>query len=463
MHEKWVNGQRLKKLYGEWLIGPKLLNFFTFLLQYSFYAFRSTFLKEYLGFGSHAIGWTFSLMAGSSFLGISVWSRLADRTGRPKSIYLAIIVASWGLFMSLLLKPDFRITLGILSLYSFCAFALTPILSRTVLHMLATSGLKASKSAYGRQVIFGSFAYVFVNLVLGQVIHRDGQASTFWILSIAAASLFAVVWECFPTDHLTSSRKVLVGSPATEGQKAIDGSPDTDSHREASLSATAAKPESFSAVVSLPERRASKRQWVHLFKGNPRFVMFLGVIFLTGCARTIMSAFLPLYYKDIQLSSVEQSLLLVSGVTFEMAGFFWGPRILGLGPYWMLVLAQMIMVLRAWAYVVMAPQRDSFWLLFVIELLKGAAFGLTHLAGVKIACDSAPPGLETTAQGFYEGFYAQLPSVFSAPLGGWAIDTYGFPMLFLATAVGISISCTTVIVTFAYSRKLTFKSVQALK
>lgn len=98
-----------------------------------------------------------------------------------------------------------------------------------------------------------------------------------------------------------------------------------------------------------------------------------------------------------------------------------------------------------------------------IELLKGAAFGLTHLAGVKVARESAPEGLEATAQGFYEGCYSQLPSVISVPLGGPSIRMLGFRNTFLLTAIGISFSFVTVTSVFAYYGNLTARSSKPIK
>lgn len=53
------------------LLGPKTLCFCTYLLQYSFYAFRAVFLKDYFGIPEDQIGYVYGLLAAASFAGTS--------------------------------------------------------------------------------------------------------------------------------------------------------------------------------------------------------------------------------------------------------------------------------------------------------------------------------------------------------------------------------------------------------
>lgn len=405
--------------YAYWLVGPKLLYFCTFLLQFSFYAFRSNVFKNYFGFSTERSGWYFCLMAACSFVGISFWSRLVDKTGKPKQVYFALILLSSLFFLPLAFKPNAYVQSVLLGAYSFCIFGMNPILSQCVLQMLDASGLQGNKEIYGRQVLFGSFAYVAVNLVLGPSIDVYGEGAVFYIFSLSALALLAVVYFCFPSDG-TAGRAVQAAQ--SDGKDA--------------------QQQSMSERVSL------------LFRGNSRFAIFLGVIFLTGCARSVMSAFLTLYYRELHLSNTQSTFNLISGVVLETACFYWGPRMARVSAHWMLILAQVAMVIRSWAYVFIPQNTHTFSLLLGIELLKGLAFGLTHLAGVRVACESAPVGLETTAQGFYEGFYSQLPNAFAMPLAGWTLHRFGFEWLFLVTAYGISASCFFVTITFWNSGKL---------
>lgn len=410
-------------------IRPKILYFFVFLQQYCFYAFRSVFYKEYHQFSDYHFGCISAFSAAASFLGMTVWSNAADRTKSPKMVFFVLIcgsLLSLLCFASSAVKGVYYPALVVSCIYSFFNFGMNPILSNTVLEMLAEAG-EVDKSVYGRQVLFGTFAYVVSNLCLGIASDKYGQESLFIIYPVASLILFCAVFYAFPSDShhraaLASLKEKSTGEVEKKTKTAADDAP------------------------VLP--------WWHVLK-SPRFVLFLLVIFFTGCARTVMSSFLSLYCKkELGITGFYSSLVMIAGVVFEVGSFVMAPTVSQLGPYWMLVLAQVIMAVRAWAYVYVPASGEYFVVFLFIELLKGAAFGLTHLAGVRIAKESAPPGLEATAQGFYEGFYAQIPAIISAPMGGATIQYLGFKSLFFYTAVGISICCASVIFIFAQNGKL---------
>jgi MFS family permease len=406
--------------YRKYLIAPKLLNFFTFLYQYSFYSFRSNFLKEYfLMKEMKEVAFVFFFLAVGSFIGMSLWAYASDRTRQPKAVFSFVVLASLLSFFCMyfqeyILNHGYKITIVtfLMTLFSFFNFGMNPILSSTVLEMLSREGI-TDKAVYGRQVAFGSFSFVVVNLVLG---FFKVTSSPFLILALTGFMLLGVVFLVFPNDI----------SPV---------------------------PQKLTAEKEIVEKTGSP-PWYQLLT-NVKFVMFLSVIFLTGCARSFMSTYLTIYYKElVKLEDVKSSMLLVSGISFEIIGFWFSTSISKIGPYRMLVLAQFLMVVRCWAYYLIPGHSNYFVAFLLVELLKGAAFGLTHLAGVKVARESAPEGLEATAQAFYEGCYSQLPSVISVPLGGPAIDGIGFNATFFITAVGISISFVTVTSIFAYSGNL---------
>jgi len=411
--------------YDTMLLGPKILYFFAFLQQFSFYGFRSVFFKSYFLYSPFQTGTIYSASAAASFVGMAAWSNAADSTRKPKMIFMILVVGSLITFMSLYFKSlfegksySFLLVLSVICLYSFFNFGMNPILSHTVLEILNEAG-EVDKSIYGRQVVFGSFAYIISNFCQGYATDIFGIESIFIIFLLSTLMLIFAVIYAFPSDTKTT----------TSTEKTLESK----------------KAKSDDLIVP---------PWWHVLR-SPRFVLFLTVIFLTGCARSIMSAFLPIYCKEnLKLTGLASSLVLISGVTLEMMSFAMAPMVSGLGPYWMLVMAQMIMAVRAWAYVYVPANSSNFLVFLLIELLKGAAFGLTHLAGVRIARESAPEGLEATAQGFYEGFYAQIPAIISVPLGGMAIVAFGFERLFKYTAIGISFSCALVIFIFWQNGKL---------
>lgn len=409
--------------HQRYLLAPKLLNFFTFLFQYSFYSYRSNFLKKYFNFDFDQIAFAFFFLAIGSFVGISMWANISDRTRRPKTVFLFLILASLVTFFTMYnqtliesFKSKVYIVTFIVSLFSFFNFGMNPILSSTVLEMLARAGIN-DKAVYGRQVAFGSLSFVVSNMVLGFFDDIYGTISGFWILLATGLMLVVTVFFFFPND--------------------ID-------------------PTASRSNAEKDETPKASPPWYKLL-ANARFVMFLTVIFLTGCARSFMSVYLTLYYKEVvKFTGSQSSFLLVSGILFEVICFVMSTRVSKIGPYKMLVLAQALMAIRCWAYYLIGGDSKNFYMFLFIELFKGAAFGLTHLAGVKVARESAPEGLEATAQGFYEGCYAQLPSAISVAIGGPAIKAFGFAPIFMCTAIGMTCSFLTVLAVFALSGKLKF-------
>ena len=366
------------------------------------------------------VAFVFFFVALGSFIGMSSWAYVSDKTRQPKLVFSFVVIASllsfYGMyFQDYIMSHSYKCTIvaALMSLFSFFNFGMNPILSSVVLEMLNREGI-TDKAVYGRQVAFGSIAFIVANLVLGQF---KGASAAFPVLAVTGLMLFAVVFFVFPNDIDPSAAKK-----------------------------TEEKMQPKENVVSPP--------WYCLLM-NPKFMTFLTVIFLTGCARSFMSVYLTVYYKEtVLLSNIQSSMLLVSGILFELVGFWFSTSVSRIGPYRMLVVAQFFMVARCWAYYLIPGEKGYFAHFLFVELMKGAAFGLTHLAGVKVARESAPEGLEATAQAFYEGCYSQLPSLISVPLGGPAIKDLGFTATFLITALGISFSFVTVTSIFAFSGNL---------
>ena len=189
-------------------------------------------------------------------------------------------------------------------------------------------------------------------------------------------------------------------------------------------------------VTVSPAREQRVSPWRRLLT-NGNFLFFLFAVFMNGMARTVMTIFLSIYWKEaLRLDDTAVAVATIFGITLEVTIFYFYRFFAPLGNYWMLVIAQAAMVVRCWTYYQMPTGSGSkHWQVWAIELLKGVAFGFTHSAGVRIAAESAPAGLEATAQALYTSMYAQLPAVVAAAIGGSVYEMHGPSMLFLITSI----------------------------
>jgi hypothetical protein len=172
---------------------------------------------------------------------------------------------------------------------------------------------------------------------------------------------------------------------------------------------------------------------------DANFLFMLIVVFMIGSARAVMTNFLAKFWNEqLHLSDTQVGRSAISGVIVEMVIFAAGPWCLcTFGVFWMLLLAQLAMVGRAWAYVMLPNDAGVHWI-YLIEMLKGFGFGFTQTSGTKVAGEAAPPGLEATALALYGAVYGQLPAVITALAGG-RIYAKGPDLLMLGTAIIASI------------------------
>jgi MFS family permease len=150
-----------------------------------------------------------------------------------------------------------------------------------------------------------------------------------------------------------------------------------------------------------------------------------------------MTNFLAIFWKrEMGLSNKQIAGGAISGIVLEVLIFFFGPEVSAFfGCHWMLLIAQAAMAARSWLYWAMPDEKGWYWAVLAVELLKGVAFGFTHLAGVKTAAAAAPPGLQATSQSIYNSIYAQLPAVIAAFVGARLYSKLGPHHLFLIVAI----------------------------
>lgn len=421
------------------LLGPKFIFTAMAMIYYGFYLYRPTFLKQELKFTTAQYGYLSGMMAAVSFCFMAVWGYVADRTGKPKQVLATVSIGTAGAFSLFLVTSAEKRVLNILLLAVFAAFVsgFQAMCDDQVLRLLSFTG---QKSLYGPQRVWEALSFSVTTRLLGFLIRRFGLISIHIWMPIAAAIFIVVVMIC-GTNRLD---KDLEDSNAEQAKEAV---------KTAEMSAVDVS-STTNLIIEEEERRP-----LAILLSNRHYIFLLVGVFLTGCARSVMSNFLTLYLTEYMgLDEEQAATAAISGVileVFSLLGSAFCIRTLGI--YWMLIVAQLAMVLRAWVYVWMAPVKSNWWLVYLVELLKGLAFAFTQTAGVRLANEVVPPGLEATSQSLYTGMYSQLPAVLVACLGGMVIERFGADRLFLGTAVLATASLLLFLVKYTVDGHITFK------
>lgn len=444
----------LQRLDDSYLISPKLIYFFICTVYYALYLFRAQFMKEYLRLDLGQYGDISAMMALVSFAFMTLWSSFADHIGRHRLILVALCLALAGsMELSLFVGPienssvRFYLAAAVLSLYSFFACGILPLTDYLILKMLSDRP-GFSRDLYGRQRLWGTVSYGLTSLVVSFFTQNYDVVSIFYIVPISSLVSAAIVLFLGPTDsptplrHIFSLHKAKL-PPSDDTLAEQDGL----NKQQDMVQVQAGKGEEETGQDELekeqnidgaPEQQGStKRRPIFVLLTNSNYIFMLFVVFMTGSARAVMTTFLSAYWSDyMHLKKTQVGIAANFGILMEIVIFFFGKFFIRTcGIYWMLIFSQLAMVVRCWAYVFLPPSSSNFWVVYVIELLKGVAFGFTQSAGVKLASEIAPPGLEATAQALYTSVYSQLPAVLTAFAGGRCTKAYGPVMLFYITSV----------------------------
>lgn len=464
----------LKKANDRWLITPKLMYFTMNMVVYSFHLFRGAFITDYLLLDSKYVGLSGTLMGLVSFPCITMWSSFADAVGRHKLILSTITFGSVICFEmlffrmgSLTLRLFYSMTF--LVLYSAFLAGMQPLLDFEALELLSSKA-GFSKEIYGRQRLWGTIAYSCVTLGGAYLIKVfDGFGVLAFIMPAAAVVFVITLYFTAlpdrpkPIFNRAARRREINEKMAGENDQnnftlSIPEKQVNEINENSSLPPNESSNLQKSSPTESPEQdvqvkfvgadtgpegfahRRVKSPWKTLLT-DPNYMFFLFVVLMLGLARAVMTIFLALVWKtEMGMSTMEVAVAgAIFGMALEIVVFFIAKYISPvLGNYWMLVIAQLAMVVRCWAYFFMPKSHDWYWLVYIIELLKGLSFGMAHSAAIKIANEAAPEGLEATAQALYNSVYVQLPTIISGLVGMWAFHQFkksAPQIMFFGTAV----------------------------
>ena len=234
-------------------------------------------------------------------------------------------------------------------------FSITTSLASSAVRPLIDGAMVRSalhnKFDYGRVVLFGSAAFIVMNLGSGALIEGRGIDS---FLTIAiAASVYSLA-----TSFLLPREPMAQRAPHLQGM-----------WREA---------------VALVRQ--------------PVFIVFVAAAGVAQASHAFYYGFGTLNWRDLGYSADFIGLLWALGVIAEIVLFSMSNRVVArLGPVRLLAAAAISGLIR-WTVVALSP---PLWLLIPVQLLHAGTFGAAHLGAMHFMARAVPAHLVSTAQSLY--------------------------------------------------------------
>ena len=183
---------------------------------------------------------------------------------------------------------------------------------------------------------------------------------------------------------------------------------------------------------------------VSLLIPNAKYVTFLLVAIVAGFGATSLQSLLLMFLSDLGAPDFLEGLTLSLATVSELPIFYASGAIIRRYGAPTLMLASMAaFVVRS----VLVSFLVNPWLVLPLQLLHGFTFAGAWTAGVAIAKQNSPPGLETSAQSLFSFAYSGVGGLSGSIVGGQLYDSLGprlmyriKALIFAATAMAYALT-----------------------
>ncbi len=335
------------------------------------------FLPQYLhslGLSASEVGLVNGVSPALAMLVPPLWGQLADRTGRPGLVILAINVGGLLGYVSLYFATGFAQVLGSMALAALFFSAMTPVLDTLALHHVREAG-----GTYARVRGFGSMGFVVTSLSFGFLVDRIDRAvvGTAIGLMIASATWCAFTLARVPPVHHEGPRPTVAAALGLLRKKEI--------------------------------------------------VLFLCATGLHWLASAPYHGSLSLHLTALKHPPSVVSLTASMAVASEVIVLVIWQRIGGwLRPTSWLLVSFGVSALRWWGIAAV----DSAWALVALSALHGLTFGAFYVSAVQYMSDHVPDSLRATGQALFAAATFGLAGVIGFVASGRVYDALGGHMMF---------------------------------
>ena len=310
---------------------------------------------------------------------VPVVTAAADRLGRSGPLIGACIAMTFASLVGLLFAFEFKAIVGLAILF---AVAFTPLLP--LMDALATSGHRRGEAEYGRMRLWGSVSFILASLVGGT--------------ALEAYSPDAVIWLLLGSTLLTGLAAIFLPSTATAA--------------DAATPRTSLLSDGASLLLA------------------PSFLLFLLASGLSMSSHAVLYTLGSVHWKHVGFDDGLIGTLWAVGVCAEIVLFaLTGSLLRGTtGPA--LILAGAIGGIVRWIVTAFDPPLA---ILFPMQILHAATFGLTHLGAMMFLQAAVPERLSRLGQGLYASLASGVFMSTAMYASGYLYETFsGRAYLFMA-------------------------------
>lgn len=332
---------------------------------------------ESLGFSIMEIGELTAILAATKVVAPNIWGWWADRRGEHLGIVRFASLASIVAFAGVFLVSGYWWMALVIALFSFFWNASLPQFEAVTLNHLG-----ASVERYSSIRLWGSVGFIVTVAALGPLLEWQGM----WLVPVALMVLMAGIW-------LSSLAVPMVPDPEHDHPH-------------------------------IPLRSVL---------GRPVVVALLLVAFLNQAAHGTYYTFFTLYLEAFGHDKGVIGMIWALSVGAEVAVFTlmarWIPRF---GERNLLLISLLIGALR-WLLTALFPH--SLELMFLVQMLHAASFGVIHAVSIHMVHDLFRGKLQGRGQALYSSVSFGVGGVVGSLLGGIVWAQLGVEMIFLFSAL----------------------------
>lgn len=350
--------------------------FFYFFSIGIFVPYWSVYLQG-VGFGPRQIGELIAISLATKFFAPYLWGWIADHTGKRLEIIRLTCFLAAASFALIFFGQGYWWLVLIVALFSFFWHGVLPQFEATTLNYLGEE-----RARYGRIRLWGSIGFIVAVMAFGAWIDLKGVQA----LPMVMMATMAMIWV---------STLLVKASPA---------SPEV--HNELNILTALRKPE----VIALLSA-AALLQMSH----GPYYTFF------------------SIYLEDYGYSGTAIGQFWALGVVAEIGVFLLVHRMFpAFGIVRLFQLSLAITVLR---WVLISLFADSFWVLFVAQLMHAASYGLFHATAIELINRYFPGRLQGRGQALYGSISFGLGNALGSLASGYLWQGVGAEETFLLASV----------------------------
>lgn len=391
------------------------------------WASLATVLLAARGLDDASIGLTASAGAVAFVVAVPAWSHIADtRLGRPRALasaalLVALLAVAFGLAPAL---PP--VAVGVL--YTLIAGMQAPWL---LLVDAITVNVTHDAAAYARIRLLASLAFAATSIAVGAAAAATSLATPPLLLAAASVAVAAAA------GRLPDAGRAALGSPEEPGgsKPASSASPEASAPagRRTTGDAGGRTSTGPAARTDLHRLLGSTGEALRLVPGLP--ILLLAAL-LAHAGHASQAIFLGLRILQLGGGPAEVTLASGSSAAMEIPCYFawgwvasrWGLRASFAGGALIYAVVAVI-----WA------TTDSIPVTILARTLSGVAYAALAISGTLAMRSLLPRALAATGQGMYQVTAVGLASVVAGVAGPVLIGAGGYPVLFAAIAVSITL------------------------